>query len=159
MSTEQVLENLPDRIIDSLRGPTSTSTSTYLMIPGKPTAKGRPKFTLTGRVYTPKHTQTAEKQVKVIATNQHHNPQFKGPVVTEILAIFGIPVSWPKKKRLEALAGIVLPAVKPDFDNLMKLYCDALNGILWKDDKQIVDGRCIKCYGEKPAVIIWCWPV
>ena len=75
----------------------------------------------------------------------------------EIVAVSAVPASWSQKKRAEALAGVIRPAVKPDFDNVAKLYCDALNGIVWQDDKQIVDGRCIQCYGQQPGVLIWCW--
>lgn len=76
-----------------------------------------------------------------------------------VLAVFPVPGSWSKRKRQEALAGLVRPGVKPDFDNVAKLYCDALNGIVWEDDKQIVDGRCIKIYGQQPGVLILCWPL
>ncbi len=44
-------------------------------------------------------------------------------------------------------------SVKPDFDNVAKLYCDALNGLIREDDKQIVDGRCMKVYGQQPGVL------
>ena len=45
--------------------------------------------------------------------------------MVEMLAVVGVPISWSKNKRRLVLAGDVLPDVKPDFDNLMKLYCDA----------------------------------
>ena len=41
---------------------------------------------------------------------------------------------------------------KPDFDNVAKFVCDALNGVFWIDDKVIVDGRCIKMYSEQPRI-------
>nr|WP_257263950.1 RusA family crossover junction endodeoxyribonuclease [Endozoicomonas sp. ONNA2] len=76
-----------------------------------------------------------------------------------VVAVFPIPASRSKKKTGQAQAGLVRPAVKPDFDNVAKLYCDALNGILWEDDKQIVDGRCIKVYGQQPGVLVIGWPL
>lgn len=43
----------------------------------------------------------------------------------------------------------------PDVDNLMKSVCDALNGVLWKDDALIADARVVKtvaALSEKPGV-------
>lgn len=42
---------------------------------------------------------------------------------------------------------IIMPK-RPDGDNLLKMVGDALNGIVWKDDGQIVDGRVRKFYHE-----------
>jgi crossover junction endodeoxyribonuclease RusA len=38
---------------------------------------------------------------------------------------------------------------KRDIDNQLKLILDALTGIVWTDDKQIVDLRIVKAY-DKP---------
>lgn len=38
----------------------------------------------------------------------------------------------------------------PDVDNLEKMVFDAMNGIVWKDDSQVVDNRSSKEYGEQP---------
>ena len=37
-----------------------------------------------------------------------------------------------------------LPTARPDADNYLKSAKDALNGIVWKDDAQVVDARVIK---------------
>ena len=50
------------------------------------------------------------------------------------------------------LAHLVKPLVKPDLDNIAKGICDALNGIAWKDDKQITDLYVGKRYDENPRV-------
>ena len=44
--------------------------------------------------------------------------------------------------------------IKPDIDNLVKFYLDAANGILWQDDKQIIELNVIKKYSQKPKTII-----
>lgn len=46
------------------------------------------------------------------------------------------------------------PSVKPDVDNLAKLYLDSANGILWEDDKQISCLKVSKHYSEKPRTVI-----
>ena len=38
---------------------------------------------------------------------------------------------------------------KPDLDNLLKSLMDALTGLAWEDDKQIVDLRSTKLYADK----------
>ena len=38
----------------------------------------------------------------------------------EMIAWMDIPKSWPKVKRLEAEYGAILPASKPDVDNILK---------------------------------------
>ena len=158
MNLQRVLFGVPDSILDSLSG-RNKSSSMAILIPHSPVAKGRPRYTRQGRCYTPKKTLEAEQVVKLFVAAQVGNCQLEGPLALELLSIFPIPASWSKKKKSAAVKGDIKPENKPDFDNVLKLYCDALNGLLWQDDKQIVDGRCIKCYGEHPAVVIWCWPV
>lgn len=40
------------------------------------------------------------------------------------------------------------PYPAPDWDNFGKAVCDAMEGIVYVNDKQIVDGRCIKMYAQ-----------
>lgn len=47
-----------------------------------------------------------------------------------------------------------LPDSKPDFDNLTKLVCDALNGIVWMDDAQVTDCIVKKRYDVTPRTEI-----
>ncbi|NFS59368.1 RusA family crossover junction endodeoxyribonuclease, partial [Clostridium sporogenes] len=50
------------------------------------------------------------------------------------------------------LLGIVRPTIKPDVDNIAKVILDSLNGLAYKDDKQIVTCGISKWYGEDPRV-------
>jgi Holliday junction resolvase RusA-like endonuclease len=53
-----------------------------------------------------------------------------------------------------------LPMKKPDCDNIVKIILDALNGVAYTDDKQVVDVRCRKCYakpGEPGRVVVTIW--
>ena len=43
---------------------------------------------------------------------------------------------------------------KADLDNLIKFVCDALNGVFYKDDSQVVSIHAMKLYGEKDYVMI-----
>lgn len=75
------------------------------------------------------------------------------PVALLVHAFKPIPVSWSRRDRDDALIGRILPTVKPDEDNYLKIR-DALNGIAFVDDSQVVDGRAIKLYSDRPALRI-----
>jgi Holliday junction resolvase RusA-like endonuclease len=123
-------------------------------VPGKPTGKGRPRFTRKGRVFTPEATVSAENWVQACAYEQVGQPLLDGPLEVEVSAVFEIPASWAFVKQAEALAGSVLPTGKPDLDNIAKLYTDAMNGILWRDDASIVRMGLRKRYGGVPGVVV-----
>lgn len=57
---------------------------------------------------------------------------FTGPVIFSLVSHRHVPVSWPKRRRGEQ------DTMKPDASNILKLVEDALNGIAYKDDNQIV---------------------
>lgn len=66
----------------------------------------------------------------------------------EIQAFYPIPKSWSKKKRNDAIFERIRPTTKPDCDNIIKVVLDALNGVAYYDDKQVVSVSCDKFYGE-----------
>lgn len=57
-------------------------------------------------------------------------------------------------KHAMAIDGILKPAKKPDADNILKLGLDALNGVAYADDKQVISCECIKAYAETPQMVI-----
>ncbi|MDI4168582.1 RusA family crossover junction endodeoxyribonuclease, partial [Pseudomonas aeruginosa] len=75
-----------------------------------------------------------------------------GPVLIELRMFHPIPRSWSKKRQAMALVGEVMPTVKCDADNCLKAVCDALNGVAWKDDTQVVNVMLAKRYAEVPRV-------
>jgi Holliday junction resolvase RusA-like endonuclease len=77
---------------------------------------------------------------------------FAGPLSLEIEAIHTVPASWSKRRRAEALDGLLHPTVKPDIDNIAKAIADGGNGVVWVDDKQIVVLAVWRAYGERPEV-------
>jgi len=129
----------------------------YILIPGEPQGKGRPRVPRSGHAYTPKKTAAYEKHVRECYQEQCTDepfPQGCGLVVT-IEAIFGVPMSDSVKKRQAKLCGLMLPTKKPDYDNIGKVICDALNGIAWHDDAQITSAHVYKRYGVTPCVKVW----
>lgn len=134
-----------------------------LTIPGAPTAKGRPRFSRrSGRAYTPAKTAQAESTFAsraaaalLTATEWASDWPTATAARVDLVFVLPIPASWPAWKREAALAGDVRPVSKPDIDNLAKLAKDALNGVLWVDDSQVVELRAHKVYGAEPKTCIY----
>ncbi len=59
-----------------------------------------------------------------------------------------------KKRAVAAERGEIRPTTKPDLDNYLKAIKDALKGICWRDDSQVVAYRepFGKYYSAKPRV-------
>ncbi len=123
-----------------------------ITLAGTPTGKGRPRFSRkSGHAYTPEKTRTYEDNLAYIAqAAMHGRDLFEGPLQVDVRATFCPPRSWSARKRLQAYIGNIKPTTKPDADNLLKVL-DALNEIVWHDDKQIVSATISKCYGEKAS--------
>ena len=126
------------------------------VIPGEPVGKARPRFTKAGRVYTPDRTAAYEKLVRKEFIEQCEVPDepLTGPVSIYVQAEFAIPKRATKAQREAMLADLVPPLKKPDADNILKIITDPLNGILWKDDSQIVEARVSKFYNNAARVIV-----
>ena len=123
-------------------------------IPGKPCGKGRPMFG-NGITYTPEKTVEYENFVRVCFMQAYPGAEpikARVPVVALMTAFYPIPASTSKKQRDRMTAGLVVPVVKPDTDNVAKAVLDALNDIAYHDDAQIVHLQVLKRYAEEPGV-------
>lgn len=111
------------------------------VVDGKPQGKQRPRFSrISKTVYTPTKTAKYEKQIAKAYTDSGSKciPADCYVSVT-VHAFFPIPKSYSKKKRQECLEWTRRPAKKPDMDNIIKAVLDALNGVAYVDDKQVVE--------------------
>lgn len=119
--------------------------------------KGRPRFVrATGRTYTPKETASYENLLAWTAQQSMgtRDPIVAGvPVAVAVEAVFAVPASWGARKRSQALEGLFWPTKKPDADNILKML-DALNGIVWHDDAQIVACTLTKRFGGFDHLVI-----
>lgn len=105
--------------------------------------KARPRHNgKTGITYTPYKTRKAEQIVRSAVGQaigaRKYLAGFTGPVslrveVTRELARSN-PKFWAGRKDLG----------KPDWDNIGKLVCDALNGVAYKDDQQVFRAEVVK---------------
>jgi Holliday junction resolvase RusA-like endonuclease len=123
---------------------------------GEPVGKGRPRFAKRGNfvsTYTPQKTKTYEDEIRLMAkAAMGASEPLETPVTVAIYIRVGIPTSFSKQKRKDALANIERPTKKPDADNILKCFLDAMNGIVYIDDKQVVNIHLTKVYSEIPAV-------
>ena len=69
-------------------------------------------------------------------------------------AYFPTPKSYNKYETFLAEIGLNRPLVKPDYDNIAKLYSDMYNSNVWLDDSLTVDGAVHKYYSILPRVEI-----
>lgn len=120
--------------------------SFVLHIPGEVGAKGRPRSRIItphgGKpfvsIYPDPDSAREERMVKGLAYAElRGQAAFVGPVELTIEVFRNHPKSWSRQQR-EANSGFYITG-KPDLDNLAKLIGDALNGVVYEDDKQISD--------------------
>ena len=126
-----------------------------IILAGEPVGKGRPRFVkATGRAYTPEKTARYEDRLAWAAQAvMGGRPLFEGAVKLEIDIYMSIPVSKPHKWRADALAGVIRPTKKPDWENVAKMT-DAFNKVVWLDDSQVVEGIVRKFYSHQPRIVI-----
>ena len=124
-------------------------------VPGKPQGKARARTFYNSRSnkmssMTPEKTVLYENLIKT-CFRQKYGQGFPDDayVAANILAFFEPPKSISKKKREDMLTGKIWPAKKPDSDNIAKVVLDALNGIAYHDDTQIIKLVVTKAYSEE----------
>ncbi|KVC71432.1 endodeoxyribonuclease RusA [Burkholderia ubonensis] len=128
------------------------------VVPGKPVAKGRPRFARHGahvRTFTPEATERYENLVKMAARAAMRDTQpYEGPVRLIVNIGLPIPASWSQKRQDAAAAGAIGATKKPDADNVVKALKDGMNGVVYADDGQVVDLWISKRYARVPGVRI-----
>jgi len=103
------------------------------LIKVRPLAKERPRATRTGHVYTPKRTANYERQV----AEEYKGPFFDDSYLLKVSIacdIEGSTITIVGTKKMTWKHRL-----RGDVDNYAKSILDALNGVAWKDDSQIVE--------------------
>ena len=135
------------------------TAAVYFVVYGTPIGKGRPRATSRGgfvRMYTDAKTLGFEAAVADEArTAMSQWELFDTPMQLQLSAYYPIPKSWSKKKRQLAIDGEIYPQVKPDLDNVMKAVLDAMNGIVYVDDSQVINLVATKRYSTDPRIEVY----
>lgn len=100
---------------------------------GTPVAQGRGRIVKRGPHYgiaDPEPARKYKDDVRLQALEHRREPLWEGPVYLTIDFTF----PRPKSARKE----VFWKTTKPDLDNLIKAVTDALQGIVYKSDAQIV---------------------
>jgi Holliday junction resolvase RusA-like endonuclease len=106
-------------------------------------------------MFTPEKTVSYENLVGWTAAQaMAGKPLIEQPVAVWLTVYCAVPASWSKVQQHLALTGNRLPTTKPDIDNLIKAIFDAMNGVVWKDDVQVVDLAVGKRYDATPGVAV-----
>lgn len=121
-------------------------------IPGKVQPQGRPRASVRGghvRMYDPPKSREYKKHVKQVAEDYAPSEPLEGPLHVRMTFSRQYLKSWTKRQRMDAEDGILMPITRPDLSNLCKGIEDALNGIMWKDDSQIIELMLAKIYSDE----------
>lgn len=103
--------------------------------------------------FTPKKTRVFEDDIAALYMNQHGKFYDRG-VALEVVAVFYMPIPKRTSKTMTShmIKDFIKHTKKPDVDNLLKALLDALNGIAYADDAQIVKLSAQKVYAETPRI-------
>lgn len=129
----------------------------YFIVDGKVQPKQRPrvfrnKYTGRTQTITPQATVDYENKVKASFYEACDGEKFflTGAVQMTVNVYVAIAKSTPKKTREKMLTGELKPISRTgDLDNLFKAISDALNGVAYDDDSQIIEATIRKFYGEQ----------
>lgn len=116
----------------------------------KPQGKDRPRFS--GHMYTTQKTRDFENQIKWLARELGLRC-FDGELSVEVVFIYKYIKSIEKRLKNDP-DKVVYKSSRPDIDNLVKSFLDALNGIAYKDDSQVVKLSVSKIYGLYDQIIL-----
>ena len=125
---------------------------------GMTVAQGRPRAArLPGgqiRVFDPTKSREWKQHVRAQAALYMADGRVmfgEGPLEMALSFELLRPKSAPKR--------ITMPAKRPDLSNFLKGVEDALRGVCFRDDAQLVQITMDKHFGERPGVAVSIWPV
>jgi Holliday junction resolvase RusA-like endonuclease len=120
-------------------------------VDGDPVPKGRPRFARRGQfVQTYTDAKTIDYETHVSMRARHAigaTKPLEGALSVFLYLRYTVPASYSKKRKEACLRGVEYPK-RIDIDNVYKSITDAMNGIVYLDDSQIVEAHIKKVYAE-----------
>ena len=127
-------------------------------VEGNPRGKGRARFARRGNyvtTYTDSKTVDYETHIRACSAKAMGSSEpLESPISVYLYARIPVPASYSKKKRDACIHGEIRPTKKPDIDNIAKSFLDGMNGIVYKDDIQVISLHITKVYSAVPGVDI-----
>jgi Holliday junction resolvase RusA-like endonuclease len=125
-------------------------------VDANPVGKQRARYVKRGnfvQAYTPEKTRTYETLIRDAAIEaMGASEPLETPVTLYLYIRVPIPKSHSKKKVEACLNGLDQPIKKPDASNILKSVEDGMNGIVYKDDSQIINLHVTKVYSTLAGV-------
>jgi Holliday junction resolvase RusA-like endonuclease len=125
---------------------------TAFTIPGDPKGWARTRSN-NGQYFTAPEMRAYQNNIRWLAKAAGVR-EIDGPVSVVVVAHYRIPASATRARRAAMLALDEMPTKKPDIDNVVKNVLDALNGLAWKDDAQVVRLSVSKVWSDDPRTEI-----
>ena len=126
-------------------------------VDGNPVPKGRPRFARRGQfVQTYTDAKTIDYETNVAMRARHaigSTKPLEGALSVFLYLRYTVPASYSKKRKEACLRGVEYPK-RIDIDNVYKSVTDAMNGIVYLDDSQIVEAHIKKVYAEESGANI-----
>lgn len=114
---------------------------------GEVRGQGRPRVDYNRRrLYKDKRDIKAERRIKDAYINSGGGHFGNKPLMLIVISHRHLPASKPKRITHES------DVLRPDGTNVLKSVEDALNGIAWHDDSQIVCPICLKAPRERDSI-------
>jgi crossover junction endodeoxyribonuclease RusA len=119
------------------------STALDLFVPGQAAPQGSKRHVGRGVLLeSSKAVAPWRTTVAWHASQAYGGPVLDGALAVRIEFVMRRPLSLPKRKATP-------PHIKkPDVDKLARAVLDALTGIVWRDDSQVIDMHPTKRYAE-----------
>ncbi len=101
------------------------------------------------RVYTTAHVNNAKQSIAAQFAPFRPAKPYIGPVLVDVTFMFSHPKGHKKADKLLSMP----KPTRPDLDNLVKLFLDAVSPMFFVDDGQVYHCCAEKLWSPKPGIV------
>ena len=123
-------------------------------IPLEAVPQGRPRF-VNGHAVDPPKSRAFKKEFLTLlqASNGYSHKYEKTPLEYPVKSPVSVRIEIYRPASKFPKSGVISPKYG-DIDNLVKPIFDAINGVIWQDDRQVFELEVKKYLANKPMIII-----